>query len=128
MLVLGFGLEGNGSVSFGDVSNNAWYAQYVSIAAENGLINGDENGNFNPNKAVSRQDAAVMMYRAIGKDAKTDKAYFVDYEKISTYAQDAVNYMCANRIINGMGNGVFAPLDNLTRAQSAKMVYGLLVH
>ena len=128
MLVLGLGLDGTSTVSFNDVSSSAWYAQYVNIAAANGLINGDENGRFNPNVPVSRQDAAVMMYRAIGKTSKTDKAYFVDYSEISWYAQDAVDYMCANGVINGIGNGIFAPHKNLTRAQSAKMIYGLLVH
>ena len=127
MLVLGFNLKGDSTASFNDVNSSAWYAQYVSIAAANGLIKGDENGNFNPNKPVSRQDAAVMMYRAIGGASKADKAYFVDYEKISPYAQNAVNYMYENGVINGMGNGIFAPQNNLTRAQSAKMIYGLLV-
>ena len=129
MLVLGFDLEGSKAVSFGDVSNNSWYAQYVSIAAANGLINGDENGNFNPNKPVSRQDAAVMMYRLVEKTApKAQKAYFADYGEISSYAKKAVDYMCATGIINGVGDDKFAPHNNLTRAQSAKMVYGLLVH
>ena len=127
MLVLGFNLKGDGAISFNDVNSSAWYAEYVKIAAANGLIKGDENGNFNPNEPVSRQDAAVMMYRAIGSTSKADKAYFVDYSEISPYAQDAVDYMCANGVINGIGNGVFAPFANLTRAQSAKMIYGLLV-
>lgn len=126
MLVLGFGLVGEGSTQFADVSQNAWYAEYVSIAAANGLILGDENGRFNPNMPVSRQDAAVMMYRALGGKAD-EKAYFEDYYLISPYAVDAVNYMAQNGIVSGVGDRIFAPLDNLTRAQAAKMIYAIII-
>ena len=127
MLVVGLGLKGEGTVSFSDVPSSAWYAEYVLVAAANGLILGDDNGRFNPNSPVSRQDAAVMMYRAIGTNEVAEKAYFTDYSSISAYAAPAVNYMCKEGIINGVGDAKFAPLENLTRAQAAKMLYSLLV-
>ena len=45
---------------------------------------------------------------------------------IAEYAKDAVETLTAAGIINGMGDGVFAPCGTVTRAQAAKVVYGLL--
>ena len=127
MLVLAFKLSGTKDSSFSDVSKNAWYADYVNIAAANGIILGDDSGKFNPDNPVSRQDAAVMMYRAVNSKVKAKKADFEDYSQISVYAHDAIDYMYENAIINGVGDGNFAPLSSITRAQSAKMMYMLLV-
>lgn len=128
MLVLGLKLESKGiSKGFKDVVSGAWYADYVEIAASNGLITGDENGNFNPNKPITRQDAAVMMYRAVAPSEKAEKAFFEDYDRISDYSKEAVNYMYEKGVINGIGDGMFAPKNNVTRAQIAKMLYLMLV-
>ncbi len=128
MLVLGFGLKGDSGASFSDVPSGAWYAEYVKAAAANGLILGDDSGRFNPNQPVSRQDAAVMMYRAIKLDSQAEAADFEDYSKISSYARDAIDYMYEQGIVGGVGDGYFAPLANVTRAQSAKMLYMLLIN
>ncbi len=127
VLVLAFRLDGEGAKAFNDVNDNVWYAPYVKIAAANGLIMGDGSGSFNPDKPVSRQDAAVMMYRAIGVKAQSKNADFTDYMHIAPYAVDAVNYMFEKGIVNGVGDGRFAPLANITRAEAAKMLYSLLV-
>ena len=129
MLVCGLGLTGQSGAgkSFNDVSPNAWYAQYVSIAADHGIVNGDENGNFNPEAPISRQDAATIMYRAFKSTKKVGTAYFEDYSSISDYAKAAVDYMYAKGVINGIGDGMFAPFDKLSRAQAAKMLHLMLV-
>ena len=129
MLVCGLGLAGQENIGkqFGDVSHNAWYAEYVEIAAEHGLINGDANGNFNPELPISRQDAATIMYRAFNTSEKAESAHFEDYSSISDYAKDAVDYMYAKGVINGIGDGMFAPFDKLSRAQAAKMLHLMLV-
>ena len=51
---------------------------------------------------------------------------FTDESEISDYAKEAVSYLASAGIINGMGDGTFAPAGTVTRAQAAKVVYGLL--
>ena len=111
------------STSFKDVEPSYWYAGYVSAAEANGLINGDENGNFNPEKPISRQDAATILYRSYNNKNVVKKSDFTDRDAISDYAKEAVDYMVSKGIINGMGNGEFAPLNNISRAQLSKMIY-----
>ena len=53
-------------------------------------------------------------------------AEFSDDEMISDYAKDAVYTLRGAEIINGLSDKEFAPLENATRSQAAKMIYGLL--
>ena len=51
------------TVSFGDVSPEAWYAQPVAWAKENGIANGDSRGDFKPDQSVTRQELAAFLTR-----------------------------------------------------------------
>jgi hypothetical protein len=121
--------QANAAAAFNDVAGSAWYASYVNAAAELGIVNGDENGNFNPNATITRQDMAVMIKRAaekagvsLGGATKT----FVDDASISAYAKDAVSALGGAGILNGMEDGSFAPKGALSRAQAVKALYEVM--
>ena len=48
---------------------------------------------------------------------------FTDADSISDYAMASVTALCNAGIIDGMGDGSFAPTGSLTRAQAAKVTY-----
>ena len=48
-----------------DADRDAWYAPYVQYAKDNGLMDLDEEGNFNPGAEVSRAEVAETVYRLI---------------------------------------------------------------
>ena len=52
---------------------------------------------------------------------------FTDAGAISSYAKEAVAVLCDIGVLNGMGDGCFAPRGPVTRAQAAKAVYALLI-
>lgn len=112
------------TAEFGDVDEDNWCYEFVNKAYSLGIVSGSD-GNFNPNSAISRQDMAVMIYRAqqklgyISKEGKT----FTDEEKIADYAKDAVSSLAGMGILNGFSDGSFAPTDILTRAQAVKALY-----
>ncbi len=112
--------------SFNDVNEDDWFYQSVGAASSLGWVKGDENGNFCPDAPITRQDAVVILYRVLDADGTWDNAGFADFDSVSDYAKDAVNYMAANGVVNGMGNGRFAPLEPLSRAQAAKILYQAL--
>lgn len=117
--------EGN-TCDFEDVSNDDWFFDSVCIATENGLISG-YNGMFNPNTYISRQDAAVILYRGlVAKGMITESSYeFVDDSEIAEYAKTAVESLADNKILNGF-EGRFSPLSNATRGETAQMLYNIL--
>lgn len=129
MLAVALELKNTGAVteSFADVADDAWYADYVYAAVDHGLVQGNGNGLFNPEAPVSRQDAATVIYRAVKNKDMVQKAYFEDYESISPYARDAVDYLCTKGIVNGIGDGMFAPNAELSRAQAAKILHLFLM-
>jgi len=130
MLVVALGIENDkGTAEFSDVSKNAWYYTYVASALENGLITGDEKGMFNPDGKISRQDICVILSRVMDKVGHPDETYdeiFKDNDEISAYAKTAVYRLHNVKVINGMGDGTFAPKNDATRAQTAKMIVSFL--
>ena len=107
---------------FHDVLDTDWYSSYIEKAASNGIITGFGNL-FMPNNNITREDAAVIIYRLIGKKLSLDKkTSFADDDTVSDYAKDAVSILAGHRVINGMGNGSFEPKSTLTRAQAAVLI------
>lgn len=118
-------LSGEGDVSaFSDVSESDWYYKYVSTAFANGVINGVSESSFAPGNNITRQDAAVMIMRASKLDAGETDGSFSDDAEISDYAKEAVYTLKNKKILSGY-NGLFNPLNNLTRAEAAQLIYKL---
>lgn len=110
---------------FDDVPKTAWYYEYVVAAASNNIINGIDKNNFGAGGKITRQQAATIIYRIIGDSASaiTEKISYGDYEQIDDYAKNATSALTEYGIIAGDTNGMFRPMDYLTRAEAAKIIY-----
>jgi len=64
MIVLAYGLEMKEEPKLSDVPDTD-LGHYVRIAASNGVMTGYEDGTFRPNQPVKRDQAAVMIHRAM---------------------------------------------------------------
>jgi len=114
--------------TFDDVPTNAWYNGYVGKAYDLKIVNGISDKLFGTGLNISRQDMAVMIYKALlVKDIKFEKSElaFSDGESISEYAKEAVAALNKAGIINGQDNNIFNPLGEATRAEAAQMIYGI---
>lgn len=107
-------------VSFSDTDNAD-----VLLCASAGVVNGVGNGKFAPQKNITRQEAASMLYRlaALNKNTKDDEAtslphIFADSAKIQSWAWKNVDWVYRQGIMNGMGENTFAPDGEYTREQS----------
>lgn len=107
---------------FTDVTLGAWYYDAVKFANQNGLMNGVGNGLFAPSTQLSRAMLAEILYNKEGRPAVTDGSTFADAQPSAWYA-DAVAWASGNSIVNGYGNGLFGPDDDITREQVAVMLY-----
>ncbi|MBR2499698.1 MAG: S-layer homology domain-containing protein, partial [Clostridia bacterium] len=101
---------------FSDTDAPAANAMYILDIAK-----GDENGNFNPDKNLSRQEAAKMLcnYYIMLKETELSpavpKAYlYDDYEQIAPWAVNFISSVASASIMSGREPFVFAPLENLT--------------
>ena len=109
-----------GSV-FPDVSDSADYAK---LTKEMGIFAGDNKGNFNPDKGITRAECAVVVYRLLGETADaatmTTNA-FTDVPK-SHWANGYIAWAYSKGFISGYGNGKFGPSDMVTYEQAITML------
>lgn len=108
---------------FGDVPNDSWYYTYVSCAYDKGIVQGISEQYFGSGVKISRQDAAVMICRALGIEAENvNETVFPDFEQISDYARSAVSILYERGIVSGDEKGFFNPKNNITRAEVSKIL------
>ena len=101
--------------TFTDVAADAYYAKAVAWAVENGVTTGTGDGKFSPDAPCTRGQAVTFLWRALGQLAG-DTASFSDVPADSYFAQ-AVAWAAANGVTTGVGNNLFAPGGDCTRAQ-----------
>ncbi len=108
---------------FVDVRPDDWFYDSVKYMYENGLMNGAETDLFEPNASVTRGMTAAILGRAEGADAAAEfENAFSDVDTNEYYAP-YIAWAADNGIVNGVGDGLFAPDDNVTREQLAAMLY-----
>lgn len=107
---------------FSDISSNE-----VDIAVRLGIIKGRGNNIFDPYSSITREEAAIMLSRLakildleINDD---DNIEFNDIDNLTIEGQNAIKDISAigiesNRIMNGVGNNMFAPNDYYTIEQA----------
>ncbi|WP_342436976.1 S-layer homology domain-containing protein [Paenibacillus sp. FSL L8-0436] len=129
MLVRALNLENSTATeNFSDVSSTAWYAPYVAVAAEKGIIQGRTSTTFDPTATITRAEMATLISRALKlthPDAKTDASAlnkFTDAAKINATLKDGVAFAASNNLVIGNA-GKFNPTNTASRAEAAVIIY-----
>ncbi|MBR5157606.1 MAG: S-layer homology domain-containing protein [Clostridia bacterium] len=128
MLAGAFSLMGSSDINFADVPKGHWSYEYIAAAVANKIANGLSETEFGANEKITRQDMAVFCNRIIELkelNIKGDDVSFSDEDKIAPYASESVKALARAGIINGTGDGNFAPENNATRAEAAVIIYRL---
>ncbi|MBO5060896.1 MAG: S-layer homology domain-containing protein [Clostridia bacterium] len=132
MLSLGMNLPAaEKAVEFKDVPAEAWYADFIARAARANIVRGIDSESFGVGMEISRQDMAVMIYRAAkykGIELMPEDAgsTFADDGAISFYAKEAVYSLKNSGMISGISETDFAPNEKSTKAQAARLIYNLI--
>lgn len=107
---------------FTDIQNH-WGKDYIDVAYAKGIMNGYEDGTFQPNANMTRAQVISVISRAFGLTA-TNKAPFKD---ISHYAQQTQNGIAAayEAGLIKENNGYFNPQGKITRSQLALILMRL---
>ncbi len=110
---------------FNDVDPNAWYAPYINSAIKSGYVQGQSDDFFGIGESIMRQDMATILYRALGSQGEGIDITFTDKDSIASYAWDAISELCGLGILNGYEDGSFNPRGTATRAEAAKVIWGI---
>lgn len=117
------------AANFSDVQADAWYAEAVGWAASNKVVTGYADGTFRPNAAVTREQAAAILYRyaqSKGIDVSVGENInilsYVDVQQASEYAIPALQWAVGAGVLNGKNGGRLAPTGTATRAEIAAIM------
>lgn len=106
---------------FTDVSRSDWYYQFVDYVTSKGYFNGVADKTFAPADNMTRAMFVTVLFRFDGAKGDRSQSAFTDVAPGQWYT-DAINWAAANRIVDGVGDGKFAPNDPITRAQMCTMI------
>lgn len=112
---------------FADVRRGSYYEQAIAWASENGIVTGFDASTFAPDRAITREQLAAILFRFAayrGMDAVTlreNLSSFQDQAAISAYAVSALNWAVGEGLMQGTGDKL-EPTGNATRAQVAAML------
>ncbi len=114
--------EDPGETDFTDVPANAYYAQPVAWAVENGITSGTGKGKFSPGTACTRAQAVTFLWRAAGSPSASPSSRFSDVSSNAYYSQ-AVNWAVQQGITSGTSEKTFSPNAVCNRAQIVTFLY-----
>lgn len=128
MIAKAMGYESEPSDSdtmFPDVPNDFWAKAAINFCAQNGIIEGYDDGTFKPNQTITRQEAAAILNNAFDLAEKygISDEQFPDDGKIANWASDHVYAAKASGLMNGdKDTGNFRPTDTIKRCEAASIL------
>lgn len=136
-IVRGLGLKlESGESSFTDVQQSDWYHSAVQTAYAYRLIDGFGDGTFRPGEKITREQAMVIVARAMeitgleiqlaGYDGGDLLSSFVDAAQVSEWAKHDVTKSLQAKMVSGRSHNEIAPSAFVTRAEVAAMIERLL--
>ncbi|RDI41676.1 cadherin-like beta sandwich domain-containing protein [Falsibacillus pallidus] len=137
ILVRGLGLKlESGESLFKDVKNGSWDDSVIHAAYRYGLINGYEDGTFRPEEKISREQAMIILSRAMAvvelegnlesSSAKKFLSQFRDANSIAAWEGKSIADAVQAGLINGRSNKMLDLKSPITRAETAVIIQRLL--
>ncbi len=121
--------ESDAEMQYSDVMGDAWYCEAIRWAAEAGVANGYGDGTFRPDREITREEMAAMLYRyeknvmkiAVEGDL-SGELDFPDKETTHNWALEAMIWCAENGLFEGDDAGLLRPGDVAERAALAKIL------
>jgi lysophospholipase L1-like esterase len=119
--------EAAAPAAFEDVAADAWYAEPVAWAAENGITNGTSETKFSPDQTCTRGQIVTFLYRydrLVNAEAgeTTAEKTFRDVSPAAYYGAP-VTWAVKNGITKGISSVLFAPLQSCSRVQAVTFLF-----
>ena len=121
---MGYDSDPDAGSAYPDVADDHWAKAAINFCAQNDIINGYDDGTFQPNKAITRQEAAAILNKAFELSVKygVSTDLFPDNSSIAAWASDHVYAAKASGLMKGYEeDGTFRPNNQITRAEAASI-------
>lgn len=117
-----FGYFQVGETKFSDVNESDWFGREVAIAAKAGYISGYPDGTMRPNAPITRQEAAKIVSTVFYMEQLGNNMQFADQKNVADWAAPYVAAMRDNNIMAGYPDQTFRPANQITRAETVKLI------
>ncbi|NLW52102.1 MAG: Cna B-type domain-containing protein, partial [Tissierellia bacterium] len=111
-------------IPFSDVARSSWYAEYIGMLTQVGVISGYPDGTFRPENPVTRAEFATVASRFISSK-KTGFGGFPDVSN-QYWARESIEAAYAEGWLKGYPDGSFRPERNLSRAEAVTIINRML--
>ncbi|GIX59067.1 N-acetylmuramoyl-L-alanine amidase [Bacillus paranthracis] len=117
-----------GDATFKDLNDvNSTLRDGIKRTASAGIISGRGDGNFDPNTPITREEAAVIVNKALqykGINGPLVNLPFTDKGQI--IYKEAVQRLYGLGIVTGMGDNLYVPKGTTTRGETAAFILNML--
>lgn len=112
------------AADFSDVASDHKYYTAISNLSAYGILDGFEDGSFHPDDKVTRAQFAKIICHALNSGISTTGPVETGFTDVAPehWAAGNIKMAAARGIINGMGDGTFAPEANIKFEQAVKMI------
>lgn len=119
---LGYESDPDAASMFPDVAEDYWGKSAINFCVKNDILKGYDDGTFQPEKPITRQEAASILRNAF-KLTESSSETFPDDSAISGWAKESVYIVKASGLMKGdAGTGNFRPTDTIIRAEAASIL------
>ena len=120
-MVLGMLVMGSSAAGYQDVDASNVNQEAIEVLQTVGIMTGDQNGNFNPDGSITRNEMAVVMAHLLNLDYDYYRGTnpFTD---VPEWAAPYVAACAAEGVVAGIGNGQYGGNQKVTAAQASLMV------
>ncbi|HPT70268.1 MAG TPA: S-layer homology domain-containing protein, partial [Syntrophomonas sp.] len=136
LMIRALGLsESDRESRFADITKGDWFQGAVTAACEYNLISGYTDGSFQPRRSISREEAVVLIARAMNlmgmdtrmaeTDIEKEITKFADGNRFDDWSRQALAYCSKHQLLMG-SQGMAEPDRDITRAEAAVLVMKLL--
>ncbi|KNY26226.1 endo-1,4-beta-xylanase [Pseudobacteroides cellulosolvens] len=105
-------------VDFADAKKiPSWALAYIALAKEKGIVKGNDDKTFGPDKNCSRQEAITMIVRAFNLGESSKQLSFNDVTDIQQWSYKSISKAIESELIKGYPDNTFKPGNSITRAE-----------
>ena len=113
---------------FTDVAAGKWYSDAIAWTSENGIFTGYGSGMFGTNDPITREQLATILnryaqYKACSLTDSAKLSSFADADRVSGYAQTAMQWSVGSGMLKGGTDGKLLPQNTATRAELAAILH-----
>ena len=126
-MISGLMVMGSSAASYADVSSED-NVEAVDVLQAVGVMVGDEDGNFNPDEYVTRNEMAVVMSNLLALNVSNFTSSSIPFTDVPDWAAPYVAACYADGITSGTSDTTYGGDDTVTAAQAGLMMLKALGH